>query len=161
SYRRIEESLQRWANITLNYNRAWWDRDCQRWQTKTFHILESVDLFGKGDSLDDGTSNFTWNQVIFRSFQANHVRRLDLDTYQRLKSPAAKQAYRFLGKRFYRTNLLEFGLATFACEKLGLSRIYDNGQLKRKLQPAIEELESIGFLKRLPISERYAKRRKG
>jgi hypothetical protein len=161
SYRRIEESLQRWVNITLNYNRAWWDRDCRRWQNKSFHILESVDLRGRGDSLDDGTSSFTWNQVIFGSFQANHVKRLDLDTYLKLKSPAARQAYRFLDKRFYRTKFLEFDLTNFACEHIGLSRSYDNGQLKRKLQPAIEELEEIGFLKRLPLAERYLKRRRG
>src|SRR5581483_6784353 len=160
-YRRIEESLQRWVNITLNYNRAWWDRDCRRWQNKSFHILESVDLRGRGDSQDDGTSSFTWNQVIFGSFQANHVKRLDLDTYLKLKSPAARQAYRFLDKRFYRTKFLEFDLTNFACEHIGLSRTYDNGQLKRKLQPAIEELEEIGFLKRLPLSERYLKRRRG
>src|SRR5581483_848150 len=56
---------------------------------------------------------------------------------------------------------LEFDLTNFACEHIGLSRTYDNGQLKRKLQPAIEELEEIGFLKRLPLSERYLKRRRG
>lgn len=161
SYRRIEEALQRWVNITLNYNRAWWDRDGRRWQNKSFHILESVDLRGRGDSADDGTSSFTWNQVIFGSFEANNVKRLDLDTYLRLKSPAAKQAYRFLDKRFYRTKFLEFDLQNFACEHVGLSRSYDNGQLKRKLQPAIEELEAIGFLKPMTLSERYMKRQRG
>lgn len=161
SYRRIEEALQRWVNITLNYNRAWWDRDGRKWQNKSFHILEAIDLRGRGDSSDDGASSFTWNQVIFGSFQANNVKRLDLDTYFRLKSPAARQAYRFLDKRFYRSRVLEMQLRTFACEHVGLSRSYDNGQLKRKLQPAIEELEAIRFLKPLPPSERYLKRQRG
>lgn len=161
SYRRIDESLQRWVNITLNYNRAWWDRDGRRWQNKSFHILESIDLRGRGDSADDGASSFTWNQVIFGSFQANNVKPLDLDTYLRLQTPAAKQAYRFLDKRFYRTKFLEFDLRNFACEHVGLSRSYDNGQLKRKLQPAIEELERIGFLKRMSATERFVKRQRG
>jgi len=161
SYRRLEEALHRWVNITLNYNRAWWDRSGRRWATKSFHILESVDLRGRGDGRDDGTSSLTWNQVIFDSFQSNHVKRLDLDTYFRLKSPAARQAYRFLDKRFYRSKLLEFDLRSFACEHVGLSRNYDNGQLKRKLLPAISELEEIGFLKPLPEHERYTKRKKG
>jgi plasmid replication initiation protein len=160
SYRRIEESLQRWVNITLNYNRAWWDRDGQRWQNKSFHILESIDLRGRGDALDDGTSSFTWNQVIFDSVQANHVKRLDLDTYFRLKSPTARQAYRFLDKRFYRSKHLEFDLRVFACEHVGLSRSYDIGQLKRKLRPAIEELEQIRFLKVLSADDRYVKRQR-
>lgn len=158
SYRRIEEAMQRWVNITLNYNRAWWDRDGRRWANRSFHILESVDLRGRGESRDDGLSSFTWNQVIFGSFEANHVKRLDLDTYFRLNSPAAKQAYRFLDKRFYRSKHLEFDLRVFACEHVGLSRSYDNGQLKRKLQPAIQELEAIDFLKPMEQSERYAKK---
>jgi len=160
SYRRIEESLQRWVNVTLNYNRAWWDRDVQKWQNKSFHILEAIDLRGRGDSHDDGTSSFTWNQVILDSVQANHVKRLDMDTYFQLKSPTAKQAYRFLDKRFYRSKFLEFDLRNFACEHLGLGRNYDNGQLKRKLQPTIEELERIRFLKVLSPSERYVKRQR-
>lgn len=161
SYRRLEESLRRWVNITLNYNQAWWDRDCRRWQNKSFHILETVDLRGRGESADDGSSNFTWNQVIFDSFQANYVKRLDLETYFRLKSPTAKQAYRFLDKRFYRSKVLEFKLRTFACEHVGLGRNYDSGQLKRKLQPALNELEQIRFLKPMTSSERYVKRQRG
>lgn len=161
SYRRIEDALNRWVNVTLNYNRAWWDRDGKRWQTKAFHILESIDLNGRGDGRDDGTSTFTWNNVIFSSIQQNNVKRLDLDTYFKLKLPTAKQAYRFLDKRFYRTKMLEFDLRIFACEHVGLSRSYDISQLKRKLQPAIEELEGISFLKRLPVSERYIKRQRG
>lgn len=158
SYRRIDEALNRWVNITLNYNRAWWDRDERRWESKSFHILESVNLRGRGNSRDDGTSSFSWNQVIFASFQANNVKPLDLDTYFLLKLPTAKRAYRFLDKRFYRSKMLEFDLRVFACEHIGLSRNCDIGQLKRKLQPTINELEQIGFLKPMTPAERYTKR---
>jgi hypothetical protein len=37
-------------------------------------------------------------------------------------------------------------LRTFACEKIGLSRSYDTGQLKQRLQPALGELERIDFI---------------
>ena len=161
SYRRIEESLRRWVNVTLNYHRAWWDRECRRWQSKSFHVLETIDLRGRGEHLDDGRSTFTWNEVIFNSVQSNQVKRLDLDTYFQLSSPAAKQAYRFLDKRFYRSKRLEFDLRCFACEHVGFSRNYDNGQLKRKLHPAIEELERIHFLQPLSFAERYRKRLRG
>jgi len=161
SYRRLDESLNRFVNVTLNYNRAWWSRDVKRWQSKSFHILESVDLRGKGDHADDGPSTFTWSQVILESFKAQQTKRLDLETYFRLKLPTARQAYRFLDKRFYKTKLLNFQLRMFACEHVGLSRTYDNGQLKRKLQPAIEELEAVGFLKALPQVERYTKTQPG
>ncbi|BBO34300.1 hypothetical protein [Lacipirellula parvula] len=44
---------------------------------------------------------------------------------------------------------------------IGLSRNYDTGQLKRRLQPAIEELEAAGYLKPLSSAERYVKVSRG
>ena len=161
SYKRIEESLQRWVTVTLNYNRSWWSKNDRRWQNKSFHVLESIELKGKGSFADDGNSSFSWNPIIFSSIQSNHVKRLDLDIYFKLKSPAARQAYRFLDKRFYRSKLLEFDLRSFACEHIGLSRNYDNGKLKHTLRPCIEELEQIGFLALLPNDERYIKQQRG
>jgi hypothetical protein len=154
SYQRLDESLQRWVHVTLQYNQAWWVGDENRWHTKSFHILESIDLRGKGDSADDGTSSFTWNQIILDSFKANRTKQLDLDAYFQLKSFTAKQAYRFLDKRFYVRKHLDLNLRIFACEHLGLSRNHDIGQLKRNLQPALEEL---GFLKPMTVAERYSK----
>lgn len=164
SYRRLEESLLRWSSVTLFYNRAWWDRDRRRWRSQTFHVLESLDLRGRegasGPS-DDGQSSFTWNKVLFSSFQSNHIKRLDLGTYFRLQIPAARQAYRFLDKRFYRAQRFEMDLRLFACEHVGFARSYDNAQLKRKLQPALDELEAIGFLSPVPASQRFVRRRHG
>lgn len=162
SYRRLEESLNRWASVTLYYNRAWWDKDGQVWRSRTFHILESTDLRGRESSNgDDCESSFTWNQVLFQSFASQNLRRLDLNSYFALKLPAARQAFRFLDKRFHRSRRLELKLRTFACEHVGLTRSYDNSQLRRKLQPAIEELEAIGFLHPLSEKERYVQLRRG
>jgi len=158
SYRRLDEALRRWVNVTLNYHRAWWCRSGQRWESKSFHILESIDLRGRGNYRDDGLSSFTWNEIIMESFRNHEIKRLDLDTYFRLKSPTAKQAYRFLDKRFYKNKMvLAFKLRVFACEKVGLSRSHDTGKLKEKLQGPLEELEEIGFLAPLTRSERYVK----
>ncbi len=161
SYRRIDESLQRWVNVTLNYKRSWWSKSDLTWQNKSFHVLESIDLRGRGSYTDDGESTFSWNPVIFTSVQNSNVKRLDLEIYFKLKSPAARQAYRFLDKRFYRSKHLEFDLRSFACEHIGLGRNYDNGKLKHKLRPCLSELEEIGFLTPLPIEERFIKQQRG
>lgn len=160
SYQRLDEAFNRWASVTLFYNKAWWDRDGKSWRSKSFHILETVDLRGRNDR-DDGESSFTWSPVIFQSFVSHNIRRLDLNVYFSLKLPAARQAYRFLDKRFHRARNLEMELRRFACEHVGLSRNYDNSQLRRKLQPAIDELESIGFLKPLPAENRYRQQSRG
>ena len=66
--------------------------------------------------------------------------------------------YRFLGKHFYHSPALTLDLRTFACEHVGLERTYkDNGKLKEKLQPALEELEELGFLEPMTREERYTK----
>jgi hypothetical protein len=65
--------------------------------------------------------------------------------------------YRFLDKRFYHKSSWEFDLFEFACEHVGVSRTYDTGELKRRLNPAIDELERVGFLEPLSRDERYMK----
>ena len=64
-------------------------------------------------------------------------------------------------------NRLTFDLEAFACEKIGLTRpikmnpsgrpTTDIAQIKRRLLKAIQELESIGYIKPLPPSERFTK----
>ncbi len=163
SYRRLEHSLNVLASVTLFYNRAWWDLKGKSWRNRTFHILESVDLRGR-ESVGAGeppTSSFTWNGTIFASFAANYIKKLNLEVYFQLDGAAARQAYRFLDKRFYYKRRLEFDLRIFACEHLGLSRSYDTGQLKRKLEPAFRELERINFIKPMSRDERFVKRGPG
>jgi hypothetical protein len=64
--------------------------------------------------------------------------------------------FRFLDKRFYRRDRLDFDLRTLACEHIGMSRSYAPTELKRRLKPALEELEQLGFLEPLSLEERYS-----
>jgi hypothetical protein len=69
--------------------------------------------------------------------------------------------YRFLDKRFYRRSRLDFDLRSLACEHIGLSRSYAPTELKRRLKPALEELEQLGFLEPLGPEERYSYVKRG
>lgn len=154
SYKRLDESLHRWAGVTLRYKRAWWDKRGQRWKDQAFHVLESVELCGReygGDQLNLPLSNFTWNGVLFASFQSGYMKRLDLEVYKQLHLSGSRRAYRFLDKRFYHKSRWEFPLREFACDHIGLSRSYDNANLKRKLRSIIDELVDVGFIE--PRSE--------
>jgi hypothetical protein len=162
SYRRLDESLQRWASTTLYYHGAWWDRAVRCWQSKTFHVIETLDLRGRGRTgAAELHCSLSWNEVLFHSFQAGSLKVLDLDTYFRLKRPAARQAYRFLDKRFYHRRRLEFDLRIFACEHVGLSRQHDAAQLRRALDSVLRELEEIGFLQPVARSNRYIRHGRG
>ncbi len=165
SYSRLEESLKRWLGVTLFYDNAWWDRQDCKWVDAAFHILESIVIHHRpakpqhacrrqsGDSL----SSFTWNPIVFRSFQAGYLKQIDLEFYRGLKLATAKRMYRFLDKRFHFSAAIRFDLRQFACEHIGLSRGYDAAQLKRRLKPAIRELEEARFLRNLPETERFSR----
>jgi hypothetical protein len=178
SYRRIEESLNRWVGVVLMYENAWWDNAAKSWVDESFHVLDNVTLYDRerrktgrqpkggvprrssrkvgaeGDPLP--LSSFKWNEVIFQSFQTGNLKQLDAEFYLSLRLPTTKRMFRFLDKRFYRRTQLDFDLRTLACEHIGLSRSYAPTELKRKLRPALEELEALGFIEPLDAEERYS-----
>lgn len=161
SYKRLDESLQRWTSVTLHYKHAWWERSKKNWRSRSFHVLETLELRGRDEIHDDGLSCFTWNDVIFESFNAGNLKRIDLGVYFNLKLAASKQMYRFLDKRFYKKGCLEFDLRHFATEHIGLTRRYDNYDLKRKLIPALHELEEIGFISPCSPTDRFRREASG
>ncbi|MFO0887989.1 MAG: replication initiator protein A [Isosphaeraceae bacterium] len=181
SYRRIEEALHRWVGVVLMYEKAWWDNTAKSWVDEQFHVLDNVTLYdrerwrtgrsgklsrserhgSKADRPPLPLSSFRWNEVIFQSFQSGNLKQLDLEFYLKLRLPTTKRMYRFLDKRFYRRSRLDFDLRTLACEHIGLSRSYAPTELKRRLRPALEELEQLGFLEPLAPEERYCYVKRG
>lgn len=166
SYERISESLGRWLGVTLYYDKAWWSKEENCWVDEKFHILDNVTILDRErrnsrirlaeDDPTAGQSSFVWNDVVFSSFRSGYIKQLDFSLYKSLSSPVAKRIYRFLDKRFYHRDSLRFKLKDFAFEHIGLSRNYHNGEIKRRLIPALEELERAQFLQPLSPTERFA-----
>jgi hypothetical protein len=171
SYKRVEDSLNRWAGVTLQYRKAWWSKEEKCWVNETFHVIDQVSVFDRErierrrkmakDQPEKALSSFAWNETVFQSFQAGYLKSLDFDFYKSLAGAIAKRMYRFLDKRFYHRGRWEFDLRTFACEHIGLSKNYSNSELKRKLLPAVLELEGRGFITPLPEDERFRKIERG
>ena len=168
-YQRLDDSLHRWVGVTLRYDEAWWDNEIKCRVNAAFHILESVviiepsvrkTLKARGRR-QLPSSQFTWNKIFFRSCQADNLKRLDLETYLSLESAVSKQMYRFLDKRFYARREWTFDLRAFAFGHIGLSQNYTAAKIKEKLQPAIDELETIGFIDKMGRDERYEKVARG
>jgi len=167
SYTRLETSLKRWIGVTFYYENAWWDNAKQAWVDESFHLLDRVSLLARGRGTARATvtepalSMFCWNEVVFRSFQCGYLKGIDLALFRRLESPVAKRLYRLLDKRFYHKARWRFDLRELACEHVGLSRTYDTAGLKRKLLPAIAELETVGYLKPAPAEKRFIRLARG
>jgi hypothetical protein len=158
-YRRLGESLHRWVGVTLRYNGCWWDNRRRRRASASFHILERVVLPDEDDP--EAVSSFTWGKDFFDSCRANNLKRLDLDAYFSLKGAIAKQLYRFLDKRSYLRRDQTFDLRELAVVRVGMSRKYAPWKIKQELQPALEELEGIGFLEPMSAADRYSKTGRG
>ena len=169
NYERLEKSLNRWVGVTLYYKNAWWSREQQCWVNEKFHILDNVTIYDReaakglhpAQQVPLALSNFVWNDVLFRSFKAGNLKSIDFDFFVSLASPISKRLYRFLDKRFFQRKRWEFDLNEFSFEHVGLSRNYDSANLKRKLRPAILELERTGFLKPMEDEARFKKVRAG
>jgi hypothetical protein len=169
SYRRLTESLIRWSTTSLKYEGTWWDLKARRKINAVFHILNEVVLFDRVGSTRGSSSNlplsyFTWNKIFLESCQAGNLKRLDLRMYFSLEHASPKRLYRFLDKRLHRQPDQTFDLAEVAFERVGLSRSYvgkkggvNIGKVREKLQPAIDELISRGFLRPLCADQRYQK----
>lgn len=171
SYRRLETSLHRWLGVTLHYVNAWWDRAADCWVSESFHILDNVRLVHRyqrqaqtktpHSGAEPASSFIVWNDVIFRNLQDGHLKKLDMGLYRQLDSAVAKRMFRFLDKRFYQSTHWVFELKRFACEHIGLSRCYGCAELKRLLNPAILELEQLGFLQPRDKASRFRQLRRG
>ena len=161
SYSRLETSLKRWLGVTLFYENAWWNKAEKSWVDENFHILEQVSLYDRERRLrcieveELPLSSFCWNDVVFRSFKAGYLKRIDLELFRRLRGAIAKRLYRVLDKRFYHKGCWDFDLRELACEHVGVSRNYDASQIKRRLSPAIAELEAVRFLRPMSCDARF------
>ncbi len=160
SYRRLEESLNRWIGVTLYYDNAWWDNLAKKLVTAKLHVIETIviDEHPRGPRSRPG-SYFVWNATFIQSCQADNLKQIDLDLYFGLRSAISKRIYRFLDKRFYRSPDWTFDLRQFAFDHVGVSRSYaaNVGKIKEKLQPALDELEAAGFLEPMRREDRYSK----
>jgi len=167
SYRRIHESLLRWLSVTLIYEKSWWDNEDDMYVSEGFHVLEHVvvldrERFDRRRSIGKETlSSFTWNEVVFRSFQAGYLKEINLDIYRSLQSAVAKRLYRFLDKRLYHRGRWELDLHQLCCHKLGMSTRSHTGELKRCLMTGIEELVENGLIRPCSQEERFIKQKAG
>jgi hypothetical protein len=154
SYRRLRDALDRLLGVTIKAEKAFWDNAKQRYVDVGFHIIDDYALYdenpgrkraGGQDTLP--LSFITWNQVIFRSFQAGNIKQLDTAFFFGLDSSVSRRLYRYLDKKRYDgKGTFRIGMKKLAFEKLGMSRTYYPSNIKQELKRAHDELMETGFL---------------
>jgi hypothetical protein len=166
SYTRLRDVLRRLKSLTIRYENAWWDAAGRGYEEEVatgvisaYKIARQVS--GPRTANTTPLSWATWTQQFHQSLLNGNIKRLDLDLFFRLKTPTAQRMYRFLDKRFYNTDSVSMDLIEFACGHVGLTESDNVAILKRRLAPAVAELEEIGFLAPLEPAERYQKVKAG
>jgi hypothetical protein len=166
SYTRLRDVLRRLKSLTIRYENAWWDIVGRGYEEEVatgiisgYRIARQTS--GPRKPGQDLQSWVTWTQQFHESLQNGNIKRLDLDVFFRLRTPTAQRMYRFLDKRFYNTDVVSLDLIEFACGHIGLTDAGNVALLKRRLAPALTELEEVGFLRKVPLADRYQKVRAG
>lgn len=162
AYRRLEESFDRIAGTTLKFKDAWWDKGEQEWKSKTFHLIEEVDLCSR-DRLDRARAasgeaeqklcSFIWTEVIWKSFQDGFIKTLDMELFRRIGQGRRREVplrlFRILDKRFHHDPVAKFDLRRLAVGTLGLCPTYSPSQMARVLDRAGRWLADCGYLQEM------------
>ena len=159
SYQRLDESLSRIAGTTLKFKDAWWDKGEKEWKSKTFHLLEDVELCSRVQldrkRMETGTTSqklcyFVWNEVIWKSFQDGFVKKLDMDLFRRISTGRRREVptrlFRILDKKLYKRRSVAFDVRHLGQGILGLAPNYSPSQMLRIILRASEVLKEEGFI---------------
>ncbi len=162
SYERLRGVLRRLKSLNIRYENAWWDAAGRSYEEElatgvisAYKIARQVSGPKKAGATP--LSWVTWTPQFHESLKNGNIKRLNLELFFALRTPTAQRMYRFLDKRFYNTPRLSMDLIEFACGHVGLTESDNVAILKRRLLPAILELEEVGFLAKAPLSERFQK----
>ena len=166
SYERLRSVLRRLKSLTIRYENAWWDVVGRGYEEEVatgilsgYRIARQVS--GPRTPGKEPQSWATWTQQFHESLQNGNIKRLNLDVFFKLSTPTAQRIYRFLDKRFYTSPTVSMDLVEFACGHVGLTDSGNVAILKRRLTPAVAELEKIRFIVPASVSERYQKVKAG
>ncbi|MEM8671125.1 MAG: plasmid replication initiator TrfA [Planctomycetota bacterium] len=162
AYKRLEESFDRLAGATLKFKDSWWDHGESVWTSKTFHLIDEVNLCSR-DEIDRARMrrgsaattlcSFIWSDVIWKSFADGYIKKIDMTMWRRIGSRRRKDValrlYRILDKRFYLKAHVSFDIRKLCVGTLGVSHGYAPSQMKRIVENASQWLVECGFLREI------------
>ncbi len=151
-YGYVERALKQLTGLTIYSEGAFWDKAKQKRvnTVKAFHLIESLWLrYLENDEEvieEEGAPGYiVWSEMIWNSIKTGYIKNLDITFFYGLQSSISRRLYRFLDKRMYHQTRYEIDIFELA-NRLGMARYPKPSHLKRKLQPAFDELVEQAFL---------------
>lgn len=158
-YKDAERWLKQLVGLTIYSENAFWDHEQKkRINTSTaFHLIEEIWLRykenGELEEDEDAAAYILWSDRIWDSFKAGYIKKLDIDFFYSLSRPLSRRLYRFLDKRMRYQDEYEIDIFDLSA-RLGMQRYKYPSYVKRKLKPALEELEARGYLRKTTFPKR-------
>lgn len=155
SYRVIADSLERLAAVSIRADRSFWDAKSKDYlSTVTFGVIDQFKIAdeprGRKAQGQLPLSAFLWNEVMWNSFKAGHLRSLDTAFALSLDLPLSLRLFRYLDKHRYGKTGQRKGFEIEIhklCEiHLGMTTSPYVSKLKERLAGAHHELVERGFL---------------
>jgi len=151
-YESVERALDRLKGVTIKAEGAFFDNSRKEVvrTAMAFNIIDKYWLrYREQDERvreEEGVPAYiVWGEDIWKSFQGGYIKELDLAFFNALESPTARRLYRFLDKRMRYQDAYEIDIFELA-SRMGMARYAYPAHVKRKLQPAFDELIERGFL---------------
>jgi hypothetical protein len=165
SYDRLRAVLRRLKALVIRYENSWWDASDRGYEAEfATGIISEYELArqvaGRKKQGEKPANWVRWSPHFQQSLAKGNLKKLNLEQLFALRLPTSQRMYRFLDKRFYPRHQppsVEMDLWDFACGHVGLSRVDNVAELKRRISPAIKELEGIEFIARAEPKQRYHK----
>ena len=151
-YRMLDDAFKRLQSVKIQADNAYWSAKDKSFRNVGFSLIEVYDLQAekpgrKSAQSELPVSYFTWNEVIFASFQEGYLKSLDLNFALALKGDLSLRLYRYLDKKSYDGRPdFEIELEALCARHLGMKPAPYPSKLKERLKPAHDELMARGFL---------------
>lgn len=171
-YQKLHNSLLRLKAYQFRYYNGFFDAKAKSFVTVAFDLFTKVWIYEQEnsrtrpkpnphqDAFIFATSYVVWSDEIHDQFANKGVKGINFDFAKSLRRPLTRRLFRFLDKNFHWTEHLEYDLEQFSTAHLGLASGQEFRDLKKTIEPAIGELDRLGFLKPLTAKERYIKLRR-
>ena len=171
-YQKLHDSLLRLKAYQFRYYNGFFDAKARSFVTVAFDLFTKVSIYEQEnsrtrpkpnvhqDTFVFAASYVVWSDEIHQQFANRGVKGINFDFAKSLARPLTRRLFRFLDKNFHWRDRLEYELDPFATAHLGLATGQEFRDLKRTVDPAVKELEDLGFLKCLSEKERYVRLRR-
>jgi hypothetical protein len=152
-YEAVKQELVSLTDVTITSEGTFWDNaKKKRVSLYKFHLLDELAMTytidGKQITEHEGKNYVVIGAHVLRSIEANYIKQISYGVWLGLKKPVSRLLYIFLLKWMGYRDRCEIDVFQLA-SRLGLTSYKYPSKVREKLQPAFDELTSIGFLARV------------